>query len=143
GSCLGEPVGQELPLRAAHCLCDQFAVLPAENPFQGFSLFDSTVVRARGLVEIEDPAPVHRVFGLEGKNTDEVAPVLVTTGGSGFADPSDYDGVVPFHAARWISANTVDGPEAGWSRIGQVGLDVMVGEGRVHQNMSDTGDPLG
>lgn len=134
--------GQEVPLRGAGGQSDEGPLLASEDTFEGGTLFMTAVERTTGLEEVEDPAPVNRVGQGQREHSDERSPVLVASNGQGFADASDNDGVFPFHPARWVVANAFDGPEAGRSGIGQMSLDVPVGQGGIDQDVSDASDPF-
>ena len=135
--------GEEVSLVGSGSQGDQRSMLSAEDAFQGVPLFDAAVVRAAGLIEVKDPAPVDRVVRCQGENAEERSPELVTSGGQGFADTSDDHGVFPFHPARWVAANALDGPETGWAGIGQVSLDVPIGQGSIDQHIGDACNPFG
>jgi hypothetical protein len=50
--------------------------------------------------------------------------------------------VFPFHPAGGVAANAFDGPELWRAGIGQVSLDVPVGQGSVNQHVGDASDPF-
>src|SRR5262245_2258135 len=132
-------MSKELLLRGSSGLGDQLAVSASQGPFQRLPLLDPSVVRAGLLVKIEQAAPVDRVIGKEGMDTDEFAPVFVTCRSQGLPDAPDYDDVFPFNPTGWAPADSLGGPKPGRNRVAEVGLNVSVG----HCGVNEGGDPEG
>jgi hypothetical protein len=102
-------------------------------------LLNSPVVRATGPVNEQDSAPMNGIIRLKREHTDEIAPMLVPSCCQRFPYAANDNSVFPFNSTRWVSANSFNGPKQGRPEIGQVSLNIPIGQGGINQNLSYLG----